>query len=110
MIIKVALVGLLACLVIYALTQVKRVPVVSTLTIAAAMAATVLVVFPEISTQIAVAFGVGRGADLIFYLFIVLTFMTIFFLYLKIIRSEDIITQIVRACALSNYRAPENDQ
>ena len=59
--------------------------------------AVVLVVWrPGLSTELAHFLGVGRGADLLFYLSIALIFYLIFRLTVKIEKMERNITKIVR--------------
>lgn len=62
---------------------------------------------PEETNRIAVLLGVGRGADLRAYLWIVITLALIVFLYLKILRLSRKVTQLTRAIALSHPQAPE---
>ena len=66
----ILIIGLLVILVSY--FRWFRSAVIDKLLIAAILAAgIVLVVFPDLTTRLAAALGVGRGADLIFYLFMV---------------------------------------
>ena len=61
-----------------------------------------LVLFPDISNDIAHRLGVGRGADLVFYTSILIFWFIILKLYARIRRLEQTITQIVRKDALDN--------
>jgi small membrane protein len=62
--------------------------------------AVLFVIFPNITNQLAHLLGVGRGADLVFYLSIVIFWFIILKLYTRIRRLEHIITEIVRKDAL----------
>ena len=57
---------------------------------------TLLVLFPEYSNKIAHWVGVGRGADLLFYLSILFLFFLILKLYSRLRRMEQTFTEIVR--------------
>lgn len=59
-------------------------------------AAVLFVLFPEWTNTIAKKLNVGRGADLVFYLFIVLISFIILKLYSKIRILEQQFTEIVR--------------
>ena len=70
--------------------------------------ATVFVLFPDLSNDIAHKLGVGRGADLVFYTSILILWFVIMKLYARIRRLEQTITQIVRKDALDE--ATENSK
>jgi small membrane protein len=68
---------------------------------------TVFVWVPDETTAIAETLGVGRGADLILYVWVILTLALILVLYLKVIRMGRKITLLTRAIAVANARTPE---
>ncbi len=68
-----------------------------------AMAGVVAVV-PNSTAYFAELVGVGRGADLVVYLSLVLIFFMLFRLYIKIENQEKNITKIVRQDTLSNKK------
>ena len=61
---------------------------------------------PEQTTRLAEALGVGRGADLVLYLWVVITLALIVFLYLKIVQLSRKLTELTRAQALSRPQIP----
>jgi small membrane protein len=63
---------------------------------------------PEATHNIAEAFGVGRGADLVLYLWVVITLALIVFLYLKVARLSQKLTRLARAVALGHARTPDS--
>jgi hypothetical protein len=65
-----------------------------------------LVWVPEVTDRIAEAFGVGRGADLILYIWVIITLALIVFLYLRVARLSRNITQLARALALARPAFP----
>jgi hypothetical protein len=66
-----------------------------------------LVIFPDISNDIAHRLGVGRGADLVFYTSILIFWFIILKLYARIRRLEQTITQVVRKDAIDNAGSNE---
>lgn len=61
---------------------------------------------PEQSLILARKVGVTRGADLIFYTWVVLTLGFVIFLYLKIVRLTRTVTDLARAIALRDPLVP----
>jgi len=60
---------------------------------------------PDLSSKFANFLGIGRGADLIFYLWIVLSMLALVSLYITINRQDKQITQLARALALYEAKA-----
>lgn len=60
------------------------------------------VLFPESASKIANLFGIGRGADLIIYLFIIFSLFWFTSISGKLRRIDRKITDIVRANAIAN--------
>jgi hypothetical protein len=58
------------------------------------------VLMPELANRIAWFFGIGRGADFVFYLSTVFLFFLVFNIYLKFTALEARQTQLVRELAL----------
>lgn len=106
MIIQVGLTFVLVILAAYALSQRKRAPIVGLLIFCSAMAGIGLVLFPELTNHVAHRVGLGRGADLIFYLFIVMTLASIFNLHLRIRANAEVTTGLARSIALMSARRP----
>ena len=65
---------------------------------------------PEQATAVAEALGVGRGADLLFYLWVIITLALIMFMYLKIQRLSRRLTQLTRAVALAHPQSPADKE
>jgi hypothetical protein len=64
---------------------------------------------PEATNRIAEVFGVGRGADVILYTWVVITLALIVFLYLKVARLSRKLTVLTRAVALDHPQRPPHD-
>ncbi|MCB0358353.1 MAG: DUF2304 domain-containing protein [Bdellovibrionales bacterium] len=60
------------------------------------------IIFPDYTTVIAHGLGVGRGADLILYLFAAATLFALIMLYSQIWKVRQDQTRIVRQLALAN--------
>ena len=56
---------------------------------------------PDLATRIAHFFGIGRGADLLFYLSFLILFFIAFVYYLKFKQLESVSTRIIRHMAIS---------
>ena len=106
MIIQASLIFILVILAIYAISQHKRAPVVSGLIFCGVMLGVGLVLFPEMTTHIAQRVGVGRGADLVFYLFILVALAVIFNLHLRLRAVTEVTAELARSIALITVRRP----
>lgn len=62
--------------------------------------ALVFILFPDLTSSLAHRLGVGRGADLVFYLSIVIFWFVILKLYARIRRLEGTVTELIRKDAL----------
>ena len=70
---------------------------------AVAIAVAVVILFtwmPEFSNKVANYLGIGRGADMIFYIWIVLSMLAFASLYITFNKQERQITHLTRALAL----------
>jgi small membrane protein len=59
-----------------------------------------IIIFPDATSFLAHLLGIGRGADLIIYVSLLISFYLIFRLYVAFTRLEQAITELVRAIAL----------
>jgi len=62
---------------------------------------------PNHANLVAHLLGVGRGADLLLYLWIVLTFSVILLIYLKIVEMNQMLTEVARRLTLLNPIPPQ---
>lgn len=69
------------------------------------IAGAVLVLWPDLSSRVASAVGVGRGVDLVVYVAILALFYLLFRIIVRIERIERSITDIVRKDALVASRS-----
>lgn len=70
-------------------------------------AAVVFIVWPESTNILAHKLGVGRGADLIFYVSILLFWFIVLKLYARLRRLEKTVTQFIREEALKKAEEPK---
>jgi hypothetical protein len=108
MIFQIILVSALAVFGAWACAQWRRAPIVSLPAGLLAFFGMAVSIRPEISNYLAHFVGVGRGADLLFYCFILLTMTAILNLHLRLRAQQDMITALTRAIALSNPRYPDS--
>ena len=67
----------------------------------------VFIFLPDLTTKIAHVLGIGRGADFLFYLFIILAFYAFILLYSKLRKFENTLTEIIRQDAIKNAKFME---
>ena len=103
MIIQAVLIcGLLLCL-LYALPRRRRSLPVSVTIALTSVAGIYFVLFPEQTTEIAWMLGVGRGADLVLYCWIVISLAISMNLRFRLLDVQQQVTELARELAL---RAP----
>ena len=101
----ILIIGLLVILISY--FRWFRSAVIDKLLIACILAAGIfLVVFPDLTNKLATTLGVGRGADLVFYLFIVAFCYLILLVYAKIRKLERQLAELARRQALMDVKPP----
>jgi small membrane protein len=99
---------LLCCVLIYSWAEYRRSPAVALLSFIAGLAGLYFIWMPSHSTQVAEFIGIGRGADLIMYLWVCISLIVLLNLHLKLRSQHEVITALARAIALANaYSATE---
>jgi hypothetical protein len=68
-----------------------------------------LAIHPDLSTRLANAIGIGRGADLMLYMFILFSLFQTVHLAARLKNIDARITSVVRDSALANPLLPSND-
>lgn len=66
----------------------------------------VATIFPDWTNQIANLVGVGRGADLLTYLMVLMFYASFYFLYSKIENVERHQTEIIRRLSINDAQIP----
>lgn len=106
MIIQWLLVGALALTALYAMAQAHTPRVVRWPALAASLAGIYLVLHPALANTIAAALGVGRGADLLLYCWVVVSLALFAHLQLGLLRAKENFTELARAVALATPQRP----
>jgi hypothetical protein len=102
MIAQLLLSALLGCVLVHGWAQYRRSPAVAGLSIVAGLLGLYFVWAPQQTTSIAETFGIGRGVDLILYLWVCISLNLLLSLYLKLRTQQEAITKLARAMALAN--------
>ena len=98
----------LTILIIYVIKS-KSVLIERLLSISLLMGALFLSIFPAFATTIANFFGIGRGTDLILYIFILFVFYRFSIFSARFQRIDHKLTEIVREIAISAPLFGENN-
>jgi hypothetical protein len=96
---------LMAGVLLYAGNERRRSPVVAWLSIAAALAGLYFTWVPEHATFLAQWTGIGRGVDLVLYVWVSITLIVLLNLHLKLRTQMELVTVLARTIALEQARA-----
>ena len=102
MIMQAALSLLLSGIIVYAWAERRRSPLVGLLSMFAAFAGIYLVWIPDHASTVAEMAGVGRGVDLVLYIWVVISLLLFLNLHLKLRAQLDLITTLTRAITIAN--------
>ena len=105
----VLVLGLMLCL-FYAFLQRGKSRLVSFAITATSIAGIYFVLFPAQTSELAKWMGVGRGADLVFYCWIVISLVVSVNLQFKILSLQEMATELTRELALRAPREPQDVQ
>ena len=110
--IKVILLIPLLLLIILMLPKFRRHAMSRLIMIMISLLGMLFVLFPSLSNKLAQYVGVGRGADLIIYLFMVFSFLYNIYLYAKLRMIQQDQTEIIKNIAIQNAKdnRKENEQ
>lgn len=99
----------LVAVVLVAFVQLARIPLVGTVTILVALFGAYVVWVPDHATYLANAIGIGRGADLVLYIWVLIGSAVLLLLYLNLREQFQLITRLARTMALSEAREPPEE-
>jgi hypothetical protein len=102
MIAQFILTALLLGVALYAWQEHRRSPVVGRLSLVAATIAIYLVWAPSHASDLAEFAGVGRGVDLIIYIWVVISLLVLLNLHLKLQVQLELITALARQIAIAS--------
>jgi small membrane protein len=101
MIAQVGLTVLLLWIIAYAWAEHRRVPLITSTAVLAATAGLYFVWLPAHASWLAAFVGIGRGADLILYVWLVISLILFLDLHLKLRSQTEIITTLARELAIA---------
>src|SRR5262249_46814643 len=96
---------LMGGVLIYAGNERRRSPVVAWLSIVAALAGFYFTWMPDHATFLTHWTGIGRGVDLVIYLWVCITLIVLLNLHLKLRTQMELITVLARTIALGEAKA-----
>jgi hypothetical protein len=96
---------LLAGILIYAWSEYARSPAVAVLALFVATAGLYFVWMPEHSTALAELVGIGRGVDLILYVWVCISLVVLLNLHLKLRTQTELITTLARKIAITDAQS-----
>jgi len=105
MIAQFVLSALLFGIVVYSWTEYRRAPAIGLLSMLTALTGLYFVWVPAHATWLAELVGIGRGVDLILYLWVVISLIVLLNLHLKLRKQMEVITVLARELALANARS-----
>src|SRR5215510_6875352 len=108
MIAQVVLSLLLGIVLLYAWAQYRRSPIVTILSCGVSLIGFYFVWLPSHATRVAEFVGIGRGADLILYVWACISLVVLLNLHLKLRTQHELLTQLARSIALANATLPED--
>jgi len=108
MIAQATLSVLLCSVLVYAWAEYRRSPAVALISFVVSLVGLYFVWVPSHSTRVAEYIGVGRGADLILYLWVCISLIVLLNLHLKLRAQHELITALARSIALANVSSRAN--
>src|SRR6516162_1406824 len=102
MIAQIGLSFMLGCIIAYAWAQYSKAPIIGLLAMLAALAGLYFVWLPSHATWLAELVGIGRGVDLILYVWVIISLLVMLNLHLKLRSQLEMITALTRVLALGN--------
>jgi small membrane protein len=100
MIFQLVLSAGLLFIIVYAITQKAKSPFVSVVATLSALTGLYFVWVPSHANAIAHAIGIGRGADLIFYCWGIISLVLLLNLHFKLRSNSEVVTELARKLAI----------
>jgi hypothetical protein len=104
MIAQTGLTVLLLGVMVYAWTEYRRAPVIGFVAVFVAASGLYFVWLPSHASWLAGLAGIGRGVDLILYVWVVISLIVFLNLHLKLRSQTEMITALAREIAIANAR------
>jgi small membrane protein len=107
MIAQVVFTIVLIAIALIAFAQLPQIPLIGGAVICTALFGAYIVWMPEHATYLANLIGIGRGADLVLYVWVLIGSATMLLLYLKLREQFQLITTLARKMALADAARDE---
>jgi small membrane protein len=109
MIAQLVLTILLFGVLLYAWTEYRRSPAVAAAAVLVVLGGLYFVWLPAHATALAELVGIGRGVDLIIYIWVVISLLVMLNLHLKLRAQMELITELAREIAIAKARAGQTE-
>jgi small membrane protein len=110
MIAQVVFTVVLITIMLVAFAQMPQIPLVGGVVICAALFGAYIVWMPDHATYLANLVGIGRGADLVLYVWVLISCAILLLLYLNLREQFQVITTLARKMALADAAREEKPQ
>ena len=110
MIAQFAFTLILIAVLLVAFAQLRQIPLIGGLVVCAALFGAYIVWMPDHATYLANLVGIGRGADLILYVWVLISSAVVLLLYLNSREQLQLITTLARKMALADAEREEGAQ
>ena len=105
MIAQLILTILLGGILLYSWIEYRRAPLIGVFSMLAAFSGLYFVWIPDHASRLAALVGIGRGVDLILYLWVVISLIVLLNLHLKLRSQMEVVTVLAREIAIANARS-----
>jgi small membrane protein len=109
MIAQVVFTLVLMAVMLVAFAQIPQIPLVGGVVICTALFGAYIVWMPDHATYLANVVGIGRGADLLLYVWVLISCAILLLLYLNLREQGQLITALARKMALSDAASQKKD-
>ena len=99
---------LLVGILVYAWAEYRRSPVISLAAVLTVLGGLYFIWLPEHATILAGVVGIGRGVDLILYVWVVISLLIVLNLHLKLRAQMELITGLAREIAMLKMASPSS--
>ena len=107
MIAQIGLSILLGGIMVYAWSEWPRAPAIGSIAMLATAIGLYLVWLPSHATWLAEAVGIGRGVDLILYIWVIISLLMMLNLHLKLRSHMELITVLTRKLAIAEAQSAD---
>jgi hypothetical protein len=110
MIAQIGLSILLGGVLLYAWTEWSRAPAIASVALLATAAGLYFVWLPSHASWLAEEVGIGRGVDLVLYVWVVISLLVMLNLHLKLRSQMELMTVLIRNAAIAEARSTDGER